>query len=334
MLSFQHIEYLYGLLALVPLTLVFLLVLRWKKKAGKKLGDEELISRLTRQYSPRLYLIKFITVLIVVALAVLAGANLRKPSNKGKEKKGGIDVMIALDVSKSMWCQDAKPTRLDKAKQFIDQLITQLGENRVGLVVFAGRAYLQMPLTTDIVASKIFVANASPDAVPVQGTEIGEALQLCSNSLNTKEKKYKTVVLISDGEDHDPKSEEVLQQLADAGVVVHTIGVGSPDGSPIMEPGSTEYKKDANGQTVITKLNEQELKDIAGKTGGEYNHLDDTHAAVTAIMQELNSMEKKEIDAGDGERRYTSLYMFLLVPALLLLLAEVFIPERKRRWAI
>jgi len=334
MLSFQHIDYLYGLLALVPLTLLFLLVLRWKRKARKKLGDEELVSRLTRQYSPRLYLIKFIAVLLVVALSVLAAANLRKPSSAGKEKKGGIDVMIALDVSKSMWCQDAKPTRLDKAKQFIDQLINQLGENRVGLVVFAGRAYLQMPLTTDVVASKIFVANATPDAAPVQGTEIGEALQLCSNSLNTKEKKYKTVVLISDGEDHDPKSEEVLQQLADAGVVIHTIGVGSPDGSPIMEPGSTDYKKDANGQTVITKLNEQELKNIAAKTGGSYNHLDDTQAVVTAVMQQLNSMEKKEIDAGDGERRYTSLYMFLLVPALLLLLAEIFIPERKRRWAL
>lgn len=334
MLSFQHIEYLYGLLALVPLTLFFLLVLRWKAKARKKIGDEELVSRLTRQYSPRLYFIKFIAILLVVALSVLAAANLRKPFASGKEKKGGIDVMIALDVSKSMWCQDAKPTRLDKAKQFIDQLINQLGENRVGLVVFAGRAYLQMPLTTDVVASKIFVANATPDAVPIQGTEIGAALQLCSNSLNTKEKKYKTVILISDGEDHDPKSEEVLQQLADAGVVIHTIGVGSPDGSPIMEPGSTEYKKDANGQTVITKLNEQELKNIAGKTGGEYNHLDDAHAVVTAVMQQLNSMEKKEIDAGDGERRYTSLYAFLLVPALLLLLAEIFIPERKRRWAL
>lgn len=330
MLSFQHIEYLYGLLLLVPLTLVFLLVLRWKSKVRKALGDEELIRRLTRQYSPRLYFIKFIVVLLALALAVVSAANLRKPSSSGKEKKGGIDVMIALDVSKSMWAQDTKPTRLDKAKQFINLLIDQLGDNRVGLVIFAGRAYLQMPLTTDVVASKIFVSNASPDGVPVQGTEIGEALQLCNNSLDTKEKKYKAVILISDGEDHDPKSEKVLQQLSDEGVIVHTIGVGSADGSPIMEPGSSDYKKDENGQTVISKLNEPELRAIAQKTGGEYMHLDDTPATVTAIMQALNNMEKKEIDAGSGEKQYTSLYIFLLLPAVLLLIAEIFVPERKK----
>lgn len=334
MLSFQHIEYLYALLVLVPLTLIFLLVLRWKARVRKKLGDEELISRLTKQYSPKLYLIKFLAVLVAVALAIIAGANLRKPAKNSKETKGGIDIMVALDVSKSMWAEDAKPTRLDKAKQFIGELIDRLGDNRVGLVVFAGQAYLQMPLTTDVVASKIFVSNATPDAVPVQGTEIGEALQLCNRSLDTKEKKYKAVILISDGEDHDPKSEDILQQLSDEGVVVNTIGVGSPDGSPIIEPGNTEYKKDANGQTVISKLNEKELADIAQKTGGQYNHLDDVAKTVNAVMQQLNGMEKKAIDSGDGERQYASLYAFLLVPALLLLIAEIFIPERKRRWAL
>jgi len=334
MLSFQHIEYLYALLALVPLTLIFLLVLRWKARVKRRLGDEELVNRLTKQYSPRLYLIKFLAVLIAVALAIVAGANLRKPAKGDKETKGGIDVMVALDVSKSMWAEDAKPTRLDKAKQFIETLIDRLGDNRVGLVVFAGQAYLQMPLTTDVVASKIFVSNATPDAVPVQGTEIGEALQLCNRSLDTKEKKYKAVLLISDGEDHDPKSEEVLQQLSDEGVIVNTIGVGSPGGSPIIEPGNTEYKKDANGQTVISKLNEKELADIAQKTGGQYNHLDDVAQTVNAVMQQLNGMEKKAIDAGDGERQYTSLYAFLLLPALILLLVEIFIPERKKRWAL
>lgn len=334
MLSFQHIQYLYALLALVPLTIIFLLVLRWKARVRKKLGDAELINRLTKQYSPQLYLIKFLAVLIALGLAIVAGANLRKPAKNAKETKGGIDVMVALDVSKSMWAEDAKPTRLDKAKQFINALIDQLGDNRVGLVIFAGQAYLQMPLTTDVVQSKIYVANATPDAIPVQGTEIGDALQLCNRSLDTKEKKYKAVVLISDGEDHDPKSEEVLQQLSDEGVVVNTIGVGSPTGSPITEPGNTEYKKDASGQTVISKLNEKELADIAQKTSGRYNHLDDVAQTVNAVMQQLNGMEKKAIDAGDGERQYTSLYAFLLLPAVILLVAEIFIPERKKRWAL
>ncbi len=330
MLSFQHIEYLLGLLLLLPLVLVFVLVLRWKRKVRKALGDEELINRLTKQYSPKLYLIKFIVVLLALVFAVLSAANLRKPATGGKEKKGGVDIMIALDVSKSMWSEDAKPTRLDKAKQFVNLLIDQLGDNRVGLVIFAGRAYLQMPLTTDAVASKIFVANATPEAVPVQGTEIGEALTLCNNSLDTKEKKYKAVILISDGEDHDPKSEKVLQQLSDEGVIVHTIGVGTTSGSPIMEPGSTEYKKDANGQTVISKLNELELQTIAQKTGGEYHHLDDAAATVGAVMQDLDGMEKKAIDMGGGEKQYSSFYAFILLPAVLLLIAEIFIPERKK----
>lgn len=331
MLSFQHIEYLYALGALLPLVLVFWLVLRWKARVKKKLGDEDLVNRLSKQYSSKLYLIKFLAVMLSLALAIVAGANLRKPAKNGKETKGGIDVMVALDVSKSMWAQDAKPTRLDKAKQFINQLVDRMGNNRVGLVVFAGEAYLQMPLTSDVVASKIFIGNATPNAVPVQGTEIGEALDLCSNSLDTKEKKYKAIVLISDGEDHDPKSEEAIQRLNDAGIVVNTIGVGSPEGSPIMEPANTEYKKDANGQTVISKLNEKELQDIAQKTGGVYHHLDDVPGTVNAVAAALDGMEKKAIDAGDGERQYTPLYAFLLVPALLVLLAEIFIPERSKK---
>jgi len=329
MLSFQHTEYFLGLLLLLPLVFIFYTVLRWKKKARIAMGDSALVSKLTQLYSAKRYAIKFILVLLALALGVVAATNPRNPTKTGKERKAGIDVMIALDVSKSMWAQDAKPTRLDKAKSFINTLITRLGDNRVGLVVFAGRAYLQMPLTTDATAAGIFVSNATPDAVPVQGTEIGEALQLCSNSLNTKEKKYKAVVLISDGEDHDPKSEQVLQQLYEQGVVVNTIGVGSPDGSPITEPGTEGYKRDINGQTVISKLNEPELQVIAQKTAGEYHHLDDVAATVDAVMQNLNGMEKKAIDAGQGERQYTSYYIYFLLPALLLLIGEIFIPERK-----
>jgi Ca-activated chloride channel family protein len=329
MLSFQYIEFFYGLLLLLPLSLFFLLVLRWKRKSRAAMGDAELVKQLTKQYSPKLFALKCIIVLLALALAIAASTNPRVPSKSGKEVKAGIDVMVALDVSKSMWAQDAKPTRLDKAKLFVSQLITQLGDNRVGLVIFAGRAYLQMPLTSDVGAAAIFLSNASPDAVPVQGTEIGEALQLCNNSLDTKEKKYKAVILISDGEDHDPKSEAVLQQLYDEGVVVHTIGVGSNDGSPILEPGSNGYKRDAEGQTVISKLNELELRTIAQKTGGQYHHLDDVGTVANEVVQLLNGMEKKAIDAGQGERQYTSYYIFLLLPALLLLALEIFIPERK-----
>ena len=241
--------------------------------------------------------------------------------------------MIALDVSKSMWAEDTKPSRLDAAKQFISSLLDKLGDNRVGLVLFAGRAFLQMPLTSDFAVAKLYVTNASPEAVPMQGTVVGDALRLCENSLNTKEKKYKAVILISDGEDHDPHSTEILQQLADNGVVVNTVGVGSVGGSPITEPGTNTYKVDVNGQTVISKLNETELMQIAQQTGGIYEHLGNAEISATKIASVLNGMEKKVIENSGDTKQYASFYIFFVLMALLFLIAEIFIPETKRKTA-
>ena len=331
MLSFEHTEYLLGLLILVPLALLFFYVLIWKKKAKKSLGDEALIKQLIKNYSPRRYNLKFILLLITMALVILGAANLRKPVPGEKDRKAGIDVMIALDVSKSMWAEDVKPSRLDIAKQFTSSLIDRMVDDRVGLVLFAGRAFLQMPLTSDITVAKLYTANASPDAVPVQGTVVGDALQLCASSLDTKEKKYKAIILITDGEDHDPNSVKILEQLADNGVIVHTLGVGTAAGSPIMEPGAGEYKKDINGQTVISKLNEQELQLIAEQTGGSYWHLDNAGTTVNQVADKLGSMQKKAIETEGNVREYASLYPFFLIAALLMLIAEIFIPETKRK---
>jgi Ca-activated chloride channel family protein len=266
-----------------------------------------------------------------IALLIIAVANLRKPISGEQEKKAGIDVMIALDVSKSMWAEDIKPSRLDAAKQFINSLVDQMGDNRVGLVLFAGRAFLQMPLTSDFAEAKLYVSNASPDAVPVQGTVVGDALQLCANSLDIKEKKYKSVVLISDGEDHDPHSADILQQLSDNGVVVNTVGVGTAQGSPIMVPGANSFKVDANGQTVISKLNEAELRQIAAQTGGVYLHLGNAEAAAGNIAAALNGMEKKAIEGKGDTKQYATFYYFFVVLAIFILIAEIFIPETKRK---
>ncbi|MEP7317954.1 MAG: VWA domain-containing protein, partial [Panacibacter sp.] len=278
MLSFEHIEFFIGLLLLVPLTLIFVLVLRWKAKTKKTLGDVALINKLTANYSSRLYLVKCIAVLLAITLCIAAATNLRKPAKGEQERTAGIDVMIALDVSKSMLSSDIKPNRLERAKQLVNLLVDQLEGNRVGLVIFAGKAYLQMPVTPDLAEAKMFVSNASVDAVSVQGTVISEALQLCDNSLDTKEKKHKAVILITDGEDHDAKAEKATQQLLDNGVVVYTVGIGTPEGSPIMEPGTGTYKTDAVGKTVISKLNETELQNIAAQTGGSYFKMDNADA--------------------------------------------------------
>jgi Ca-activated chloride channel homolog len=333
MFSFEHTELLIGLLVLIPLAALFLSVLKWKKKASKNLGDETLINQLTKNYSALRFNLKFILILAAISLVIISAANLRRPVAGEKENKAGIDVIIALDVSKSMWAEDTKPSRLDAAKQFVNSLIDRLSDNRIGLVLFAGRAFLQMPLTTDFSVAKLYVSNASPDIVPVQGTVVGDALQLCANSLNTKEKKYKAVILISDGEDHDPHSTEILQQLADNGVIVNTIGVGSAAGAPIKEPGAAEYKTDADGKTVISKLNETELMQIAQKTGGNYMHLDDAETTATQMANILNSMEKKAIETPGNTRQYASFYAFFVLLALLILIAEIFIPETKRKFA-
>ena len=227
MLQFQNIQFLYGLIILLPLVGLFFYVLKWKQKKRQLLGDERLINQLTKSYSHKKYKIKIVAIIIAIGLLIISAANLRKPlAAKGSNTKG-IDIMILLDVSKSMLSQDEKPTRLDKAKQVIYELTNQLSGNKIGLIVFAGEAYLQMPLTADAAATKMFVSNATSDIVNVQGTVISDAINLCKASLDVKEKKYKAAILITDGEDHDEKALEATKALAETGVVLHTIGVGA-----------------------------------------------------------------------------------------------------------
>lgn len=327
--EFENIAFLSGLFIIVPLVLLFVYVLRWKQKVKKKLGDERLINQLTQNYSAQRYRFKIYIVLVAIAFGIIALANLRKPLQAKGSKAIGIDVMIALDVSKSMLSQDEKPSRLDKSKQFINQLTDKLENNRVGLIIFGGQAYLQMPLTADAAATKMFVSNASPEMVSVQGTNLSAALEMSDASLDTKEKKYKAVVLITDGEDHEDKALDAAKQLADHGTVLHTIGVGSPEGSTIIEPGTNEYKRDENGQTIISKLNDTLLKQLAQTTGGTYHQLKNTSAVSDELVTELNGMEKKAISSAGGYLEYKSFYPYFLAITVLLLIAEVFIAERK-----
>ncbi|MDB5232816.1 MAG: hypothetical protein JWN76_3621 [Chitinophagaceae bacterium] len=295
------------------------------------MGDEELVAPLTASHSPFKYKLKITLVLIAIVFGILSIANLRKPATSSdREVKKGIDIMVALDVSKSMLSEDVKPNRLDKAKQCVKLLLNELADNRLGLVLFAGQAYLQMPLTADAAAAAMYLANATPDAVPVQGTVVADALHLASTSFNNKEKKYKAIILITDGEDHDPNITDTLQSLYDQGIIVYTIGVGTPEGSPIIEPGTNELKKDNNGQTVISKLNEDELKLIAQKTGGSYARLDDAAIVTQNILKHVNQMEGRTFGNAGSQKVYASFYPYFLALALLLLVIETFIPETKR----
>jgi len=208
--------------------------------------------------------------------------------------------------------------------------LDKLENDRVGLILFAGRAYMQMPLTTDQNASRMYIQNASPDAVPTQGTVISDALSMANSAFNSKEHKYKAIVLISDGEDHDPEALKIAKQLADDGVMINTIGIGSPDGSPIIDPVTRESKKDENGQVVISKLNETELSQLADATNGIYIRLENMDAAVITVSQRLGGIEKRALTDTDFIN-YKNYFQWFLAGALLLLLIEFFLPERKMK---
>lgn len=292
------------------------------------MGDAALIQVLTRNFSPRRYFWKFFMAALALVFLVVAAANPQTRGEGGKVNRKGLDLMILMDVSKSMLAQDIKPNRLERSKQLVSLLIDQLADNRIGLVWFAGRAYLQMPLTTDVSAAKIYLQNAGPEAVPTQGTVIGEALKMAGNSFNNKEKKYKAVILISDGEDHDPEALKIVKDLAASGVMINTVGVGSPEGATIYDPATRDTKKDAAGNTVITKLNEEQLRALAQTGNGTYVYLQDPSAAVRTIQAQLATIEQKEL-TDDAFVQYNTWYFYVLAIVLVLLLAELFLPERK-----
>ncbi len=333
MISFQHIEFLIGLAVLIPLSLLFAYVLRWKKKVRKEMGDEDLVNKLTVGFSAKNYNRKYYLLVAAVVVCIIGAANVRAPKTNTSGNRTGIDVMVALDVSNSMMAQDVKPNRLERAKQLLNKLVEKMGDNRMGLVVFAGQAYLQMPLTADLSAAKMYISNASPDAVSVQGTVVGDALRISNASLDTKEKKYKAVVLITDGEDHDKQSDEAVKLLIENGVVVYTVGIGSPDGAPIYDPEVSEFKKDNAGNVVISKLNQEELQQIAKKTGGTYQLFTSADEVAANLVASFNDMDKKQIGTGE-QKDYATFFQLFILAALVLLLWEIYIPERKLKGSV
>lgn len=330
MFRFEHIEYLLGLAALPFVGGLLYLLLRWKRKTIGRIGDPTLVKQLVKNFSPFRFLAKAVLVILAFVAVVIGAANPQRPGSTQKVNRQGVDVMLVLDVSKSMLARDIRPSRLERAKELLFRLVDKLENDRVGLVLFAGRPYLQMPLTTDHGAAHMYIQDAGPDVVPTQGTVIGEALKMANSSFNTKERKYKAIVLISDGEDHDPEALDVAKHLAQNGVMINTVGIGSPEGSSIVDPATNELKKDEQGNTVISKLNEAELQQLSDVTNGRYIRLDNMEDALITLTQQLDSIEKKSLS--DSEFiDYKSYFQWLLGLALILLLAEFFLPEKRRQ---
>jgi Ca-activated chloride channel family protein len=330
--QFQYKELLLLLAAIIIFVLLFILLLRWKKKTIKRIGDKKLVKQLIKNFSSRLFATKFILFSFAFALGVVAVANLRTPGSADNISRKGIDVVIALDVSKSMLATDFSPNRLERAKQMILKLMDQMPDDRIALVLFAGKAYMQMPLTVDHGAAAIFVSSANPDAIPAQGTVFSEALQMSARAFNTKEGRFKSVVLISDGEDHDQETLKTADDLAQQGVMVCTVGIGSPEGAQIPDSSTNDYKRDAMGNIVISKLNEDELRQIAEKTNGVYVHFESSEQTINELMKQLSQVEKKTF-TDVSLLNYKTYYMWFTAVMFLLLILEFILPERKRKVA-
>lgn len=328
--QFQYRDFILLLVVILFLVLLFTGVLYWKKKVRKKMGDPRLIKHLLSGYSPGLFTLKFILLCIAFALGVIAVMNPRKPGAADNVARKGIDVVIALDVSKSMLATDLAPSRLERAKQFISKLMAEMPDDRIGLVLFAGRAYLQMPLTADHGSARLFVSSASPDAVPQQGTVVKDALEMSVKAFNPKERRFKALVLISDGEDHDPEAVATAEELAEQGVMINTVGVGSPEGSFIIDPATGQNKVDATGTTVVSRLNEDMLRQVANATNGLYIRLSGSEEAVAAVKEQLSQIEAKAY--GDVSlMNYKTFFMWFAGGMLFLLVVENLIPDRKKQ---
>ncbi|MDR3679057.1 MAG: VWA domain-containing protein [Flavipsychrobacter sp.] len=330
MLRFQHMSYLFALGILPVFIALFLWMLYWRKSKLEKIGDEELVASQIRGFIPGRHTFKFILLAVGLGAIIIGWANLQSADHVEKIQRKGVDVVIALDVSKSMLAKDLQPDRLTRAKQLISRIIDKMQNDRVALVLFAGRSYLQVPMTVDYSAVKMMLQNAGPESVPTQGTVIGDAVDMAMQSFSKQERKYKTLIIISDGEDHDEKAITKTREAADAGVIVHTVGIGSPQGATIFDPATKSVKLDDNGQPVISKLNEDEMKQIAAAGHGTYSLLQNTDEVANKLVKEMDGMEQKSLGAVVFTD-YTSYFQYFLAVGLLALLIEWLLPGAKTK---
>lgn len=332
MLRFANPEF-FHLFWLVPVLMAFLFwATRHRKRLLQRLGDDHLIAQLTRSISPRKRVWKAVLFLLGYSVLVLALTNPQIGTKLQEVKREGLDVFIALDVSKSMLAEDVAPNRFDRAKQEISNFIDELRGDRVGLILFSSLAFVQCPLTLDYGAAKLFLDESNVGSIPQPGTSISEAIRTAMTSFVSQEQKYKVLIVITDGEDHEDDPVEVAQEAAESGVLIYTVGVGSPAGAPIPEHNQrgqmTGYKKDNRGQTITTKLDVLTLEKIADAANGKFVSMGAAGSGLAQVYEEMMGMEKKELSAREFTQFEDRFQIFLLI-ALIIFALEMFISERR-----
>lgn len=333
MLRFAYPEFFY-LYWLVPvLVLFFIWSFMKKRKLLQRIGDEELLEQLTRSVNRHKQIWKTVLILFIFILMVFALADPQIGTRLEEVKRKGVDIFVALDVSKSMLAEDVAPNRLEKAKHEVSEFIDRLQGDRIGLICFSGISFVQMPLTLDYSAAKLFLSNIDTDMIPQPGTNISSAIQTASESFVTKELKHKVLILITDGESHQGKPLESAKEAVKNGIIIYTIGIGSPQGAPIpvfdQYGNRTGYKKDNEGNVITTKLDALTLEKIAFETGGKYYISSTGESELEKIYDDIAKLEKKELASRQFTQFEDRFQIFLLL-AVILLIVETLLGEKRK----
>ena len=328
---YAHPAYLMALWSIPVFVGLFILALIFRNRAMKKFGDMAIISALMPDVTIVRLIIKFILSLAVFVLIIIALARPQFGSKLEKVKRRGVEVMVALDISNSMKCEDIAPSRLERSKMAILKLIEQMQNDKIGIIIFAGDAYTQLPMTTDYGAAKLFLNTIKPNFIEEQGTAIGKALDLGLSSFTEQSEVGKTIIVISDGENHEDDAIAKAKECQAKGIIVHTIGMGTPEGRPIpIVPNGNEYLKDNQGNVVVTAINEQMLKEIAAAGNGMYVRASNSSAGLDILYNEINKMNKTDIES-KIYTDYEEKFQIFIAIAILILVIELIIIERRNK---
>lgn len=326
MFRFENPEYLWLLSVVVLLALIRFVTYFNQKKRLRKFGDPELIRQLAPNVSRLRPLVKFCLLELALTLIILMVARPQQANGISQEKRSGIEVVIAMDISNSMRATDVAPSRLDRAKMMVENLVENFINDKIGLIVFAGDAFVQLPITSDYVSAKMFLSTIDPSMIVNQGTDIAGAIQMATQSFTQQEHVGKAIIVITDGEDHEGGAVEAAKAAHDQGYNVYLLGIGSTNGSPVPDPETGNYMIDNQGNTVMSRLNEQMCREIAQAGGGAYIHVDNNSSAQRLLDEELDKLEKGETTIYSD---YSEQFQYAAAFAILLLIIEILILDRK-----
>ncbi len=325
----------FWLLLLIPAIIVlFIIVLLWQGQTQRKFASKSLLKKLSPDRSIFKQVLKIFVLCLAILFLVIALVNPKIGTKLETVKREGVDLVFAVDVSKSMLAEDIAPNRIEKSKQLVTQIINNLASDRIGIIAYAGSAFPQLPITTDYSSARLFLGQMNTDMLSSQGTAIREAIELAKTYFNDEEQTNRVLVIISDGEDHEGEVSRIAKEAKEEGIRIFTIGVGDEKGGPIpiKRNGIVQsYKKDQDGETVITKLNQEILQEIADKANGAYIRGSNTAEVVEEIQDLLNQMNRTEFESKQFSD-YQDQYQWFLGAGILLLLLDIFLLDRKTSW--